>query len=380
MKYLVGIIVVLMCTNYTYCAEPITELESFPTLTEFQNYEDSDAWFYGKMLEYYKISAMYSAQVKYLGAEPIAQIMIPSIDDLESVEFKILKKYYNIAQKLKDQITALPDGEGSQKIKELRDKIIALEKKTTSLEDENFRNSINGSNADYYKNRYSSLMLQIDSLKVQFDKKLEENQKSALELYKSILLSDGHQYPIFSLSLFGTQHNFETNNIQEYLSPGIGINVNPGKLFGFGRILDFWTDYSYLINDVTANNGMTISSKINRFSFGVSANIALDELMKIEDFNANFKIGFGYFHSISETANTGFDNHTAFGNILKFELSVRNFSKYFPFEVFGDFNFNKFNKKLVLLGDNQYLIDKSWVTNFSIGLKFPLWQSSIEMP
>lgn len=380
MKYLAGIIVVLLCTNYVYCAEPVTELEAFPTLSEFQTYEDSDAWFYGKMLEYYKISAMYEAQVKYLGAEPIARIIIPSIDDLESVEFKILKKYYNVAEKLKEQIRALPEGEGAKKIKELKEKNNTLEKKITVLDDENFRNSIDGANADYYKKRYTELMLQIDSLKVQFDKRIEENQKSAIALYKSMLLSNTKKYSIFALSLFGTQHNFDTYNVQEYLSPGIGINFNPGKLFGFGRVIDVWTDYSYLINDITSRNGIIISNRINRISFGVSGNIALDQLMKIEDFNANLKLGFGYFHSISEIANSGYDNRTAFGNVIKIELGVQNISNYFPFEIFADFNFSKFNKKLALLNDSQYLIDKSWVTNFSIGLRMPLWQSTQEMP
>ncbi len=60
MKYILGILFLVICTNYTYCADPLIELEPMPTLTEFQTYEDSEAWFYNQMLEYYKTAAVYS--------------------------------------------------------------------------------------------------------------------------------------------------------------------------------------------------------------------------------------------------------------------------------------------------------------------------------
>ena len=64
---------------------------------------------------------MYSFQIEYLGAKPNTKVLKPNFDDLESLEFKKLKKYYQNAEALRVQVLALPEGEGNQKINELNE-------------------------------------------------------------------------------------------------------------------------------------------------------------------------------------------------------------------------------------------------------------------
>lgn len=374
MKYILGILFLVICTNYTYCADPLIELEPMPTLTEFQTYEDSEAWFYNQMLEYYKTAAVYSFQIEYLGAKPNTKVLKPNFDDLESLEFKKLKKYYKNAEALRVQLLALPEGEGNQKISELKQKISKLESKNRVLSDSNFVLQINADNADFYKSRYQESLKQIDSFRIELTDNLNRHNSELIEMNRQLLRADNNKYSIVSLGLFGTQHYFGNSKVQELLSPGVSLTINPGKVFGIGRILEFWTDYSYLLNNVNDAYNNTLSNGVHKISAGLSYRIELQDLMRTDDYKLHFNVGLGYFYNFSESVNTNYATNNSFGNTVKLELGFENFSRYFPLEIFIQVDFNKFNKDLKML-NTVIVSDNSWLTNYSIGIKLPLWQS-----
>ena len=176
------------------------------------------------------------------------------------------------------------------------------------------------------------------------------------------------------MGLFGTQHYFGNSKVQELLSPGVSLTINPGKVFGIGRILEFWTDYSYLLNNVNDAYNNTLSNGVHKISAGLSYRIELQDLMRTDDYKLHFNVGLGYFYNFSESVNTNYATNNSFGNTVKLELGFENFSRYFPLEIFIQVDFNKFNKDLKML-NTVIVSDNSWLTNYSIGIKLPLWQS-----
>ena len=352
MKKIFEIIVFALITTFAYSAEPIIDLEPFPTLEQFQTYEDSDIWFYNKIIEYYKISIVYQTQIKSIGAIPVAIPQAPSMDDIESIEFKILRKYYSTAEKLKNQVIAMESGAETQKIKELQVKIRSLEQDIFTIKDQNFQYSLEAEKTQYYKNRYQEILKRIDTLQFNLDSSVTNYHNSTLNIYKSMQNIDNNLYSVISFSISANQYYYQNAQVDALLSPGVGFNFNPGKIFGFGRLFDFWADYNLIKSEVKTFSDKAENST-DRFSLGVSLNIPLDDILRIKDFNSTFKVGFGYFHTNTEMTNSNFGSINSNGNIIKLELNFDNFSKYFPFTLYTNLDFNKFNKELVFLGGNN---------------------------
>lgn len=375
MKYVLGILFMLICTNYSYCAEPITDLEPLPSLSEFQTYEDSELWFHNQMLEYYKTASMYYAQVNYHGAKPVVNVIKPSLDDLESLEFKTLRKYYQNAELLRNQIISLPNGDGIIKITELRETINGLNARNNTLTDSLYLYRLNATKSEFYKERYEEMVAQIDSLQHEFETKTNSQYKNLIEMNRTVLRMNRAKYSVVSLGISGTQFQFDAANVNELLSPGISISLNPGKMFGIGRIFEFWGEYSYLLNDISSYNSKSITNGVHRVAGGVSWIIDLSKLMSDSDYNLFFNVGLGYFHSVSKAINSGYASSSCNGNSVKLEFVFDNYSNYFPFGIFAQVNFNRFNKDLLML-NRTVVPENSWVTNYSIGIKLPLWQDS----
>lgn len=379
MKRIFEILLFFIITSTVFAAEPIKELEPFPTLEQFQTYEDSEVWFYNKMLEYYKTAIIYETQIKALGDTPVALSQAPSIDDLESIEFKILRKYYNIADKLNTQLLAMGSGAETKKILELQGKIKLLEKEMFTVKDQNFQYSLDKDKTDFYKKRYEELLKEIDNIKLKMDSNITENDKKRVEMYNLVNNSNNNLYTVVGVGISANQIYYQNSNADAYLAPAVSINFNPGKMFGFGRLIEFWADYRYIKTDVNLSNNK-IENSTNCYSLGLELNIPLDEVLKIKDFNTDFKVGFGYFHSNTSAINTSIDNLSSNGNIIKLELNFSNFSKFFPFTVYANLDFNKYNKELIFYGDSPVNLGKPWLTNFAVGFRFPLWQSLKDLP
>jgi hypothetical protein len=373
MKKLLGILFIIFFTNYLYSAEPVSELENFPTLTEFQTYEDSEAWFYSKVLEYYKISILYSAQIKSYGATPSSELINPTIDDLESIEFKILRKYYDIAAKLKAQIIELPSSNNTIKIRELQSKIKELESKNEALNDSLFSYSIDANKTDFYKVKYISLTRKLDSL-----------QKSYIELnYNKNIENINALYPkeatnkvksaILSLSISGQKSFYQDSKIDEKLNPGFGLVFHPGTAFGFGKIFEVYAEYSKAYFEINDARKIDINGDCEKIALGLNALISLDPIIRSEDFSTVFKLGIGYFHSNYEIENSQLGDYTNYGENVRFELAFKNFNAKFPFEIFGTFNMNKFEKDIYLSNSRDFKIDRQWINEFFLGVRLPLW-------
>ncbi len=379
MKRLFEILVFMLVTTFVYSAEPIVELEPFPTLEQFQTYEDSEVWFYNKVLEYYKISIIYETQIKALGDMPAAIPQIPSLDDLESVEFKILRKYYNTADKLKNQVINMGSGAETKKIIELQQKIKQLEKDIFTIKDQNFQYSLDIDKSNFYKERYEESIKQINEIKYTLDSTFTQYHKNTLEIYSLMNHLNDNLYTVIGLGISANQLYYQKDNADAVIAPALSINFNPGKIFGFGRLLDFWAEYRYIKSEVKSYSN-NINNSTDMYSLGLALNIPLDEVFKIKDFNSTFKFGYGYFHSNTYISSSDINSISSNGNIIKLELNFSNFSKFFPFTIFTNLDFCKYNKNLILFGDDDINLGKPWVTNFAVGFRFPLWQSLKDLP
>lgn len=367
-------------TYALYAATPMVELPPMPNNEEFEQLEDIEELYYAKILDYFEIGAMYEAQIKFAGEKPKVTLAVPTKDDLESTEIEVLQKYYSIANKLKKQVLNLPEGEGAVKIKELQEQLRKLQNERNELADEGFRSSLEAENTDFYRNRYEELVRQIEELRLEVDARSDAYNRTLVNAYKTYQKLDNQLYPVFALSIFGTQYDFGVDNLNERFSPGVALNFTPGKFFGFGRFLSIWADYSHITNEIKLNREREITTATNRFSLGLLLNVYLDKVLNLENIEPHLSLGLGYFHANQTVSNTEITDYSTYGNLIKIEAGVRNFSSYFPFEIYADVNFNKYNKQLYLLGNSEIDKGKPWITNFSVGIRLPLWQKLKELP
>jgi len=248
------------------------------------------------------------------------------------------------------------------------------------MRDENFNNSLGAEKTDFYKKRYMELLKEIDKLRLDLDSSITSYHNSTIEIYKTMQNINNKKYSVFSLSI-GANHFFYGNDaIDSYISPGLAVNFNPGRIFGIGRIIDIWADYYIMRTDVNTPANKIIENSTSRYSIGANLNIPLDEVFKIKDFGAALKIGAGYFHTNTECKNIATGSTSSNGAVIKLELSMENFNQFFPFGIYFDFDFNKYNKNLIFVGDNLINLNKPWVTSISAGLRFPLWQNIKDLP
>ena len=376
MKIYYMIILAFFTALSCYSAEPLIELEQLPSSEQFSQYDDNDLWFQNKLMDYYKTAVIYETQVKALGDVPAVVCITPTVDDLESIEYKILKKYYSVADKLKSQLLSLESGLEAQKIKELQKRIKILETENFTVKDSNFRLSLDDNKYVFYKSRYEEILKNIDSLKISIDSVYSENCITSISRFKALGQFEHNKYAVISISAAANQYYFNNSKITSSLSPGFMLNFNPGRIFGIGRIIDIWTVYNRLEDEVKiSSKSQSLDNYTDRFSFGLSLIVPLDRALNIKDFNSDFKVGFGYFHTDTKCPNSTHESVNSDGNIIKLELNVSNFNRFFPFSIFADLDFNKYNKELRFIGSESLNLDKPWVTSFSLGLRFPLWLS-----
>lgn len=362
-----------------FAADPVMELPKLPTYKEAREY--SNEIYQNKLLELYRYAIIYETQLKLSGVELSNSelVPIPTYDELKYSDDKVIKKYRDFVLKRYQQLNSLPEGVGAVKVKALQSELTNINKQQDSLSDENFRNGILANRVDFYRERYTTLAKEIDSLRYVIDKHADEQNQAIIGSYKILQKIDYNMYSVLSLSLGGTEYFFNDDRIDESLSPSVGLNFCPGKVFGMGRIISLWGDYSYLTNQV--NNGeKDIKSHINAYSFGLKVNINFGDIFELADINPHLSLGYGYSYFDFKYPNTAYENFNSHANTILLEAGIENLIPSFPFEIYGNVNFSKFAKTVYLLGYGSNDIGKPWITNVSLGIRMPLWRKMKQLP
>ena len=366
-----------------FAAEPIVELPPLPSGNELEIYEESDALFALKMLEYYRLALLYEAQLKIMGFTPSNPTAVPSLDELTEADQRTLRRYYMQADGLRRQVLEAPDGLFNRKIQDLRDRIEKLSNDNFILQEQIYRQNLELISANFYRSRYRDMISQIDSLRRILDVMFYDcNEKSwqSADRIRQAYDNWKSSASILSIGLTGNYLNYNDNRLDANISPGVAVVFNPSPIFGMGRILDMWTEYTYQIIEATRrinNRDVDMEYKTDYIATGVNLNVPLSEVMKIENFYLGLKGGYGFFWGSSRLPNTELASKKWQGQTVRFELMATNFSRFhFPIGVFAVYSFNNYSKDLVFPAFGGDLnLGRPWTTSFQLGIRFSLWQT-----
>jgi len=377
------IILVFFVSFRLFAAEPIVELPPLPSGNELEIYEESDALFALKVLEYYRLALLYEAQLKIMGLTPSNPTAVPSLDELTEADQRTLRRYYMQADGLRRQVLEAPDGLFNRKIQELRDRIEKLSNDNFILQEQIYRQNLELISANFYRSRYRDMISQIDSLRRILDVMFYDcNEKSwqSADRIRQAYDNWKSSASILSIGLTGNYLNYNDNRLDANISPGVAVVFNPSPIFGMGRILDMWTEYTYQIIEATRrinNRDVDMEYKTDYIATGVNLNVPLSEVMKIENFYLGLKGGYGFFWGSSRLPNTELASKKWQGQTVRFELMATNFSRFhFPIGVFAVYSFNNYSKDLVFPAFGGDLnLGRPWTTSFQLGIRFSLWQT-----
>lgn len=372
-----------MCSYYIYAAEPIVELPPLPGSNELELYEESDALFALKVLEYYRIAVIYESQLKMMGITPANPTLIPTLEELTDADQRTLRRYYTQADGLRRQVLDAPDGLYHRKIQELRERVEKMNNDNFVLQEQVFRQNLELLSANFYRARYREMITQIDSLRRVLDEMFYDcNQKSwqAAERVRQAYDNWKNSASILAIGLTGNYLNYYDSRIDANISPGVAVVFNPSPIFGMGRILDIWTEYTYQLietNRRIENRLINMEYKTDFISTGVNLNVPLSEVMSINNFYLGLKGGYGFFWGSTRLPNTDLPSKKWQGQTVRFELMATNFSRFhFPVGLYAAYSFQNYSKDLIFPAfGGEINLGRPWTTNFQLGIRFSLWQT-----
>lgn len=368
-------------------AEPIIKISPLPPNAELEMYEDSEGLFTQKTLDYYKAAVLLESQLKMMGLEPATETFPPTLEELQDVDVALLKKFYRMALNLENQVKSSPDGLYNKKIVELREQLKVKDARLFELEDELFQQNVINKHLLFYQEKYSELIVQIDSLRHEFDKlyldysqKIWKHDTELRQMYEQA----AKRQAILSISASGNQLFMGNDNINEDISPGVAINFYPKPVLGYGRLFDVWVEYLYPV--LNARNSFQLKDNNDKYPYefstdiissGINMSIPISELIEVNDFNIGFKLGGGFFWGNARLFNSNVPKSDWQGQMVRMEFNVANYNSSVPMGLYVAYSFYHYSKDLRFNLPEQVLnLGKPWTNNLQIGITVPIWVNS----
>ena len=359
MKYLV---ILLFCVAQLFSLEPVVKITELPSMEVLEAYEDNEELFAMKVMEYYKASVMLSTQLENLGFVPDEKFKALSLEELSDMELDLIVRYYNIAKSLQGQVESITGAEKSNKVNELKKRIVEIE----------------GLYADsIWEVRNTSLLKQLE-----MKNKIEAECYEKISLIEEALKNNCSECVNF-LSLAITENVFLGNFNQQLESkPNLGVKVylNASKPFGFGRSFEFWYEYQAPRFTTSFNYGggsvnQTWNSSLN--TIGLSTRFFPIPLTSSNEISSGIRLGAGYFWASGKMYNNEIATFSHEG--MKVELEFfGGFSDYrYPIDLFLNLGLlQSFKNDLTFdLGNKNNLAFGKTMFNISVGLRYNFWTS-----
>lgn len=361
------LIVLFLTTSLVEAAKPILEVPDLPNKTQLELYEESEGLFSMKLIEYYKMSVALETQLRILGVTPVNKPVPPTFEELEDMDFKTLRKYYNVASSLQDEVLKAPES----------DRQILLEK-INELESQ-IRDSI-----AIYTIEKGAIRNQVLDQMLSRLKQIEEQNAQNIELVIAQNYVNCMDYStIFSVAGISKIFISQGNNVVKN-DPALGIQatVNAGKLVGFWDGFQiryeylapkFYTEYNYA-DELSIPMRHQWNTNINNINVGGKA-----VLGKSPDFLHGFNVFLGYFWADGKIYNMPESVINWDGASLSIDYFVASPSCKYPFELFAGITiYNSFSRNLVFQTSVPgYEFTDLGKTHLSvnIGLKYNFWRS-----
>ncbi len=370
----------------SFSAKPIIEVPELPPDEQLEMYTVTDNMFTVKLLEYYEMAAMLYSQLKYYGVEPKTRLIKPTFDDLLELDVPMIKKYYNMARNLEQEIIALGERPHKQQLEELRKSLEQYKKELDNVENELFKSNLKNTNLDFYKKKMRKLVEEnenlsflVDSLQYGYYKKLQAHKDSLRKFNADVLR---HSQTIVSFGLSGHKVFINDGRVETDISIGGMITLNAGQFFGFGKYLDIWGEYvaprikkRIFVEEI--DDHVVEDWNNNFYTVGLAANIP--EVFQVSDFYGGLKLGIGYFWADGVPYNSNSRKLTYEGPRLRFEFNIMNYSRLFPMELYFAWSWYSPTEDIVFYESRIPRADLGNIdlTSISLGIRFAIWRTGL---
>lgn len=357
----------------------VSNIPTLPSNVELEAYTENEELYCVKLFEYYNLAVEYNYYLKEREIIPKTKLIPPSIEEITSPDPNILRKYYKFAQDLRNQFVSIPDNHSISKLSKYKISIDSLRFENERLKSEIYDFSLDENNTQFYKKLLDKSIE--DNAKDKFIEdsinlnRLDRMKKSYDNLKRLYTDSYATSTIMMSTAFSGSRVYFGSTSIKTDPGFNLGLNINAGPLFGFGKDIEIfgnYTSFKLKFDDPFTNTESEYSANM----FHIGAQYILKDLFKLNDFKANISLGTGFFFGDARTPNIISENLSFKGNFLKAELSFRNINYNFPLEIFINYTANSHSADLKFNFQNS----SSSITNpsseiLSIGARFNIWRS-----
>jgi hypothetical protein len=365
MKKVLLLIFMLLSVQIIKAAKPVVEVPDLPANSELELYEESEGIFALKILELYKNSVALETQLKLNGITPKTKVIQPTIEELEDMDIKIIKKYFNITKSLQDEVLASPESDRQ----ELLEKINEL--------NSTLRDTIAIYTIEQGKIRNEMLDLMIKRLKL-IEKTNSENIELAIN-QNFVNCMDYQNW--FSAAVMSKLFISNGNDVIKN-DPGLGVQLtlNLSRLTGFWKGFEvkyeyfapkFFTEYKY---DTSPPTREQWNSNVNNISGGGSLIIS-----KSPELIQGLNIFAGYFWADGKIYNRSNSTMNWDGASVSFDYFMGAPSCKYPIELFAGFTvYHSFSRNLIfetpVSGFEYNDLGKTHLA-VNVGIRYNIWRS-----
>ncbi|MBX3044156.1 MAG: hypothetical protein KIT33_04225 [Candidatus Kapabacteria bacterium] len=367
MKSKIFFIFLILVSFLIMGAKPIIEVPDLPQKSELEMYEDSEGLFAMKIMEYYKMAVALESQLKLSEITPLTKVLQPTYEELEDMDFKIMRKYHKIAKSLEGEVLASPES----------DRQILLEK----------INELEGRLRDtiaIYTIEMGAVRNQMLDLMIKRLREIEEKNSENLSLIIEQNFVNCKDY-ITWLSIGGISKTFIiSGNDVVRNDPGIGIQVafNAGKMIGFWNGFELKYEYfapKFFTQYQTQPEQRNIPRdqwNINANSISAGGKAVLGSSPKLVH---GLNINLGYMWSDGRIYNRSDSRLNWDAALLSLEYFAASPSCKFPFEIFGGISvYNSLSRNLLfqtsIPGFENTDLGRT-IISANVGLRYNVWRS-----
>ncbi len=365
-----------------FAAKPVIDIAPLPSDERLEIWEESEEIFTEKVMEYYHKATLLYMQAKLSGFETNELILPPSFEQLSDMEIQTIKDYHALAMKYFAILESLPEIGNREQIDKLRKELFVQMNANNEMEKRQYELALQHNDLEFYKKNWKAareeaakLNRKLDSATAAMDKYLIQREG---EIRASYERNVRRFTPVFSIGGTANKYYFREDGINDKIAFGGQITFNPEPVFGFGRYLEIFGEYivpRFVTDQIT--QGVKLSDKWNSQLYTIGLNLKFDNVIDLKDFTGGIKIGAGHFWGSGNLDNVDYGAATFEGEMIRFEMFVRNADISLPLELFVAYN-SYFASEFVFDSRLQYLnFGEPQFNVLTMGVRLALWKTPV---
>lgn len=365
------VLFIAICSSKANSAEPLVFVPPLPQNEEqlealLEVFTETETVYAYQILELTKMSIVLSTQLQIItgGDEVIANM--PTLDQISSLEEEYLKKVWENARNLYEDVKRNQVKKVDQINRENLKEIEKSYNQIQALQDSVFWLGLEIADYASLRSQLDSATKYIEMLKINCNE-IINNNKIAISSFKGL-------NRMLSFSVAGNKFFPGNSQVSTEFAPSLALNIYSYSFLGYGKYLDLWLDYTEPQMKIKTDNNPEEEFKNRCISFGL--NFQIDKVLSAGDIDFSLKIGAGLFWADGHIPNTNAKKSYWSGEKIKFELNTSKINKNFPFELFTAVNLNIPAKDYIIYSNYENIkYGNKLFTDISLGLRFSLWNN-----